>query len=384
MKVYNGIGPIKIDSLSSPKRLVRDDVNAITKKYHLLAIDFPCNIGFLNTTSNNQFLCPGYKNISGVIDFDALAESLAEGLKEFFDYKAPEYYLHNMRSLKVFIWTEGFGAQLAISLKTIGESTIGNNFKFKGIILGDAMIDMKRQTQNFASYGVGRSVISKEIFRELSKIESQLLLQSLTNTVLCNMFRNVSSKFDTTTTCPYDLSMSCSSLMNFIGTINNCDMFVAEKLETDVDNPLLKFLQDKVKIMRYNANPSMLLWPDYATNNNEPKLQLYNPKAIEQFVKVVNDLPVLLYQSQNNFIANSITSMLFADPLKWKFYDQYTSSPTVYHMIDPKDPKKKYTLRSFDNLNRAQIFNVGGIYTFRENMQIMRDEIFKEFTDKIN
>lgn len=386
MKVYNGIGPIKIDSLSSPKKLIRDDENAITKNFHLLAIDFPCNIGFLSSTSNDAFTCPEYPNQnkdSKIIDFDSLAITLAEGLSDFFETTNPECYLQNLKSLKIFIWTEGFGSQLGVSLKTKLEEIA--KVKIKGLILGDPVVDVKRQSQNFASYGVGRSVISKLSFRELSKLESKMLLQELSNRVLCNMYRNVTSNFDMYKTCPYDLRSNCSALSNFISSSNNCDMFYSDKLETDVDNPLLKLLQDKMKIMRYQASSSLILWPDFVSKSQEPKLKLYNEKAIDAFVKVVNDVPVLLYQSQNNFIANSISSMLFADPLKWKYYDQYTSSPTQF-IIDQTDlnPKNKYTIRSYGNLNRAQIFDVGGLYTFRENRQVLRDKIFKNFTDNAN
>lgn len=386
MKVYNGIGPIKIDSTSSPKRLIRDDANAITKNFHLLAIDFPCNIGFVRTASGSRNNCPQYPNQDekGNIDFDSLADVLADGLKEFFDYKDAECYLQNLKSLKVFLWAESFSSQLAISLKKAVETKI-DKFKFKGILLGDPIVDLKRQSQNYASYGVGRAVISKENFRELSKLESKLLLQPLKNDVLCNMFRNVTSKFDTSATCTFDLKSTCPSLSNFVSSSNNCDMFYADRLEGDLDNPLLKLLQDKMGIMRYQANPSLILWPDYRSAESQHKIKLYNEKAIEAFVQVVNDIPIMLYQSQNNFISNSISSMLFADPLRWKNYDEYTSAPTKF-IVNPKDPepKNKYTLRSFGNLNRAQIFDVGGLYTFKNNMIVLRDKIFKDFTDNIS
>lgn len=382
MKVYNGIGPIKIVVNGAQKKLVKNDLNSITENYHLLAIDFPCNTGFLNTTANpTSYICPPYPNQTdnGTITFESLASTIADGLKDFFETKDPECFLHNLQALKVFVWSEGFGSQLALHLKKQVEIKIPN-FKLKGIILEDALLDLKRQSQNYAAFGVGRSVISKDSFRELNKIETNILLQHLTNEILCNMYRNISSRFDPTTTCPFDLKQSCPQMKNFIGSTTNCDLFVADQIEADPDNPLLMLLKDKMKILRYQANPSSLFWPEYVNHQKSPKLTLYDQNSIDRLVEVVNDIPVLLYQSQNNFISNSIGSMLLGDPLRWKDYDGYTNSRTKFVLLNSKDPKMKYTIRGFGNLKRAQIFDIGGLYTYKGNSKTLRDNIFKDFT----
>lgn len=384
MKVYEGIGPLKIAVNGSQKKVILNPDSTITKHYHLLVIDFPCGIGFLNSTGS--FQCPEYpnQNSKGEITFDDLAATLADGLKDFFSTKLPECYLHNMQALKIFLWSQGLGAQLAIALKKQIDVKMGGSLKVKGIILGDAIVDLKRQSQNFASFGVGRSVISRDTYRELIKMESVLLLQDLDNEVYCNMLRNVTMKFDPLVTCPYDLKSTCPSLQQFIGSTTNCDLFVIDQIESDPDNPLLKILQDKMKIISYKANPSALLWPQTGPSGKIPKLILYNPKAIDEFIEVLNDIPILMYQSQNNFMSNTISSMLFADPLRWKDYDQFTSSNTQFiNNIDKSNPKMKYTLRSYGNLNRAQLFDIGGLYNYRSHSRLLRDFIFKDFTSKI-
>jgi Serine carboxypeptidase len=384
MKVYNGIGPIKIAVNGAQKKLVLNDINSITQNYHLLAIDFPCNTGFLNTTSSSSSKCPEYpgQTSEGYITFESLASTIADGLKDFFETKDPECFLHNMQTLKVFVWSEGFGSQLAINLKKEVEKKIPN-FKLKGIILEDAIIDLKRQSQNFAAFGVGRSVISKESFREIMKLETNILLRVLTNDIFCNMYRNISSKLDPTIMCPFDLKKSCPSLKSFIGSTTNCDLFVADQIEDDPDNPLLMLLKDKMKVMRYQTSPSSLFWSGYKNFQNNPKLTMYDPDAINKLVDVLNDIPVLLYHSQNNMISNSIGSMLLADPLRWKNYEEYTSSTTKFVIVNSKDPKMKYSIRGYGNFNRAQIFDIGGLYTYRGNPIMLRDHIFADFTKRI-
>ena len=138
MKAYNGTGPFKMTA----NRTFANNSDSITQRFHMLAIDFPCNIGFSNDTN---FDCPPMpKNSNGKTTLKEVALTIAEGLKDFFEVNDMDCYLKNLLSLDIFIWSEGFASPLSIYLRKALEALPKLNIKIKGLIMGDPMIDVLR------------------------------------------------------------------------------------------------------------------------------------------------------------------------------------------------------------------------------------------------
>src|SRR3990167_1485727 len=377
MKVYNGIGSVMI---SSTKRLANNS-NSITSEYHLLAIDLPCGIGFTNETEPNCPPLPISNSTTGSRPslYD-LASTVADGLEQFFSTTDPNCNLKNMLSLKIFLWSEGYSSPLLLYLRKHLEAKTSIKMRVSGIILGDPMIDLLRQSQNYASYATSRSIVSSRDYRYFLNLEANMQLKTLTSASFCNLNKELFSKIDLTNTCPFYIEQSCSSqgLQTFTtssGTIN-CEFFYVESLELDQDNPVLKMLMDsKLKILRYVTNTSSIFLP---TSKNY--IEIYNTTSVNLFSETVNSVPVLLYQSQDNLVANSISLMLFADTLRWKGYEDFIRTPTVFKILDQNDSTMRYTLRQFENYWKAQVFSVGGLYTYRRVAKLLRGSIFKLFT----
>lgn len=370
MKVYNGIGPIII----GPGKKLISNPASITKNFHLLAIDFPCNIGFTNDTN---FRCPPLpaNPRGGLPGFKELADSIASSLQDFYNYKNPNCNLNQMLQLNHFLWSESFASPMTFYMATSLKNYI-KSIKIKGILLGDPMIDLLRQNQNFASYGLMRSVGSSDTYRFNLQQETiiQMIGNKATSSTFCKFYQGLFAKFDLTSICPYDLQTPCTPLQGYANSNSSCEMFYNEPSETDQDNPILKVLMDKMKILKYNVNTTAVL------NDTQPNsLNIFYDDVSTDFANTVNSLPLLIYQSQHNWVANSIALMLFADGLRWSGYDNYVQTDTKYFVVDNNNKQMRYTMRAYGNYYKAQIFGVGGLYTYRTSPYILRDHIFQQF-----
>ena len=68
-------------------------------------------------------------------------------------------------------------------------------------------------------------------------------------------------------------------MVNFINTNATCDMFEYNVAETDQDNALMKVLSDKLKIMKYTANTTAVLWD----KNSPSYIELHNEDSVGDF-----------------------------------------------------------------------------------------------------
>lgn len=385
-KVYNGIGPVSIN----PKtKVFEDNQFSLTKEYHLLAIDFPCGIGFLNTSTPE---CPDNSNYS----FQELAQELVEPLKQFLKIKEEQCYIHNMLQLPFYIWSEGLNANLATTLfealskDAEGSSNDNDNplkdLKLKGVILGDPLIDIVHQSHNYASMSLGRSVGSLSTYSKFLELETLIQVIKMDNTNFCLKYRYIFDQFDLQKQCPWDLSRGCPKRVSETTTRTNTaggspchSLFIYDDIETDLESPLLKILKDKAGILSYDPDISRHL----------QTVKLYDSSYIKALVSVVNKTPLLIYQSQHNFLINSISTMMFIDPLRWENKNKFITSKTYFKKIESSGPfgsisnhnGGKYSVRVYGNLRRAQIFGSGGLYTYSTNSIALRDNIFKEFCE---
>lgn len=380
MKAWNGIGPLKISPL---KQLVQNP-DALTEKYHLLAIDFPCGVGFVE---DRNFKCPPLPKTGANSSWVDLAQTLSTGLKQFFAYgNSDGCDLKNLNDLPFYIWSEGFGSNIALYLKERLETPEKSNStawqsisskKVKGILLGDPMIDLMRQNQNFASFSVSRRLDTNDAYREYLKLETTLQLktkETLHNHELCDFYSALFKRFDTKAVCPYDVMNPCPLLSQQLAT-SNCQIFTYDPIEADIDNPVTKLLIDKMRIATYQNRTYEMLW-----NSQSPVfLELYDDNAVNMLARAANSTKVLLFQSQNNFAANSISLMLFADTLRWANYAEFIKAETQMVVVDPRSMRMRYSLRNFGNYFKAQTFQTGGLNIYRSSPIILRDHIFKRF-----
>ena len=381
MKAWNGIGPLKI----SANKQIEQNPDAITEKYHLLAIDFPCGVGFVE---DRNFKCPPLPKSSGNSSWVDLAQTLSNGLKQFFAFGTSDGCdLKNLNDLPFYIWSEGFGSNIALYLKERLEleekfNASGNirpiaSKKVKGILLGDPMIDLMRQNQNFASFSVSRRLDTNDAYREYLKLETTLQLktkETLHNHELCEFYSTLFKRFDTKSVCPYDVTVGCPLLSQQLAT-SSCQIFTYDPIEADIDNPVTKLLIDKMRVSAYQNRTYDILW-----NSLSPVfVDLYDDNAVNVLARSVNSTKVLLFQSQNNFAANSISLMLFADTLRWASYAEFIKAETQMVVVDPTDMKMRYSLRAYGNYFKAQTFQTGGLNIYRSNPLILRDHIFSRF-----
>lgn len=375
MKVYNGIGPFKVESNGEFSL----NPNRITKEFHLLAIDFPCNIGFLNDTS---FRCPPIPPGQGRVapNLNDLAATIKEGLRDFFSTTNPDCYLKNLLSLKIYLWSEQMASQLAISLKLLlDQDTDDKKITVAGVLLGDPMIDLVRQNQNFAAYGVSRNSITNDVYRYFLGLENNIQLMKVGSVSLClTFYSKLFMKFDMSKMCPYDLTTGCPNLNNYVASPASCDMYGYDSWEVDPDNAVLKLMSDQMKILKYAIGPGMVM-----NNITSPSfVEIYDESAVSKLAAVANSPSgnrLLLYQSQNNFFANTISLMLFSDTLRWSGYEQFIQSKTVNRVVNSEVLGMKYTSRCYNNYCRSQVFGTGGLYTYRNIPTILRDYLFKDF-----
>ena len=388
MKVYNGIGPVIIDPDS--KKLVGNP-KTITKEFHLLSIDAPCGIGFQLKTGRNCFVNNEDNSTKATENsLDRLANQIALGLNEFFNYDKNGCTLRNLFQLKMYIWSEGLGSLLAVKLRKAMEATVKQNdigISISGIILGDPLIDIIKQHQNFASYASGRSLGTNDLYRSYLQLETLLqVIEQPSSATICQLYQLIFAKFNLNDMCPFDVQTSCPSVQQFISATSNCEFFPVDPIETDLDNPLLRFLRDKLGVMQYVANTTRVFRILQSNGRGGSQdgvsstyLDLFDPSATDQFAEAVNNTKVLLYQSQNNFLFNSISLMLYADALRWRNYADFIQQPTQSILLSPPSPSNRYTMRHFGNYYKAQIFGIGGLYTYRNIYSVLRDNLFSNF-----
>lgn len=370
MKVYNGIGPVIINKMKN----LENNPNSITEKFHLLAIDFPCGVGFIR---DKYFKCPELpKDKDGVTGWNELAITVAEGIIDFLNYRDSEGCdLANLKELPLYFWAEGFSSNLPLYIrKNIVQKS---NIKISGIILGDPIIDLLRQNQNFASFSVSRRIDTNDGYREYLKLETNLQLipkKEINNLVFCEFYSNLFKRFDTKTICPYDVLNPCP-LLSLLLSSENCQIFVYDPIEMDIDNPITKIMIENMKLAGYQQKTIDMLYNTQSGIN----IQIFEDDAVTTLAEAVDNTKVLIFQSQNNFVANSISLMLFADTLRWNGYDKFISVRTQSIIVNPSDMQARFSLRSYGNYFKAQTYRTGGIDIYKNNNIILRDYLFDIF-----
>lgn len=115
--------------------------------------------------------------------------------------------LDGLANLDVYIWTEGFGTNLALWINYYIDSMLFDGKskvpKIKGLIFGDPVISFAYQYNNFGSFALARGLIDNNRMQKISAFEVSFILQSPTNQNICNLHNELYTLLRST--CPYNV-----------------------------------------------------------------------------------------------------------------------------------------------------------------------------------
>jgi len=271
-----------------------------------------------------------------------------------------------MAKLPIYLWSEGFGARLITQVAN--DVTSDNSFKITGLIMGDPMVSFDYQYNNFGSFAKGRYLANPQDIKSIFQYETSFLLADKTNSNLCQFHRDLYRTVQPS--CPFNVLKSCPELSQ----TTNCNIFLRYSLESTRNKEFDSFLKNNFDWVISEAQTDTLL-----SGRKEPFRLITDDNISNTFSKMVNKMKVLVYQSQNNIMSNSISTMLYVDYLKWRGFSNFVAVESQEFGSNTTDIRQKYTLKHYDNLWKVQLFGVGSDM-IDEIGDFIFSEIFPRFT----
>lgn len=273
--------------------------------------------------------------------------------------------------LDIYLWTEGLASNLILYVSHLVEKNKEEKEplsfpEIKGIILGDPIISFSYQYSNFGSFALARGLVDQINLQKISSIETSFILSKHDNENIKNTHKSLYSIIKPF--CPFDILTQCPKIYD------NLDMdllFLKYKQEIAFSNNFLVFLKKNLKISKYGDIAKTYL----ETYGLDP----VSEDAASVFSEAINKRKFLVYQTQNNFVSNSISTMIFVDYIKWKYFTEFLASDSVLYEGRWKDGEVgRYTVKKFKNLWKVQIYGLGGDAMDRE-ARFIGDNVFREF-----
>ena len=305
--------------------------------------------------------------------------------------------LQGLSNLDIYIWTEGFGANIATTMarqiERLSNSTQDGNFipNITGLILGDPIVSYIYQYNNFGSFAIARGLVDQVNLEKISSVETSFLLMEHTNDQICQIHERLYMIIRPA--CPVDVTTTCPEIYN---KLDSKALFPLLKGEDELSNNFQNFLKNELKVIRYVYNMSKFM--------DTIGLKITSIESASMLANNADVRKVMVYQTQNNFVSNSISSLLFIDNLRWDFYTQFLRSSSNSSIVQISDAEKtlldnrtlsaisytdkqnktilrdfwfRTTVKRYDNLCKIQVYNFGGDVMDRVP-RLMSEYVFKK------
>lgn len=278
-----------------------------------------------------------------------------------------------MKNLDVYLWTEGFGANLVTSIlnpeEREGFVKLKETIKVNGIILGDPFISTKFQYSNFGSFAEARFIAKEQNLRTIYTEETKLKLKKVNSQVLCDFHQLIYRSIQPL--CPFNILSKCREVSNNDG----CNIFPLYPEEITLSTAFNSFINKKLGYTTYLGN-SDAFFKSFTFEARDGRKEVnYSTKLVE----VINKYPTLILQSQNNMMMNPVISMIYIDYLKWKDTAKYIPAPSK-PIVKGKTKLERFSLKKYGNLWKVQLFGVGS-QMIDDNGDFIWKNIFKSFTN---
>ena len=184
------------------------------------------------------------------------------------------------------------------------------------------------QYNNFGSYALARGLVEQTKLQKISAYESSFVLQNPTNDNICTIHNALYSLVRPF--CPYNIEGETCPELSEIKT-GSCGIFLSTNMDKKYSQGFRNYLKSVHGVATYFKSTEKF-FKDKITQfdtYSEPNSKDTEPSAASLLSLTVNNKKVLVYQTQNNLMSNSISTLAFVDYLKWDHFNEFLAAKTV-------------------------------------------------------
>ncbi|QLL30233.1 hypothetical protein HG536_0A00500 [Torulaspora globosa] len=325
----------------------------------VIFLDQPVNVGF------------SYSGSAGVSDTVAAGKDVYAFLQLFFK-QFPEYVKHGQ---DFHIAGESYAGHYipVFATEILSHPVSKRNFNLTSVLIGNGLTDPLNQYPLYEPMACGEggepAVLSPDecqamedsLGRCLSLIEACYESESIWSCVPASIYCNNAqiNPYARTGRNVYDIRKECK------GTLCYEDLqYIDDYLNLDYVKEAVGAEVDKYESCNFDINRNFLFAGDWMKPYHKAVTELLN-----------QNIPVLIYAGDKDFICNWLGNRAWTDVLPWKSADGFAKQP-VRNWVAKLTKEKAGEVKSFENLTFLRIFGGGHMvpYDVPENALSMLNE----------
>lgn len=351
---------------------INEDIKTVYNPYSwnsnatVIFLDQPVNVGF------------SYTGSEGVTDTVAAGKDVYAFLQLFFK-QFPEYTANGQ---DFHIAGESYAGHYipVFATEILSHPVSERNFNLTSVLIGNGLTDPLNQYPSYEPMACGEggepAVLSPEecdsmdetLDRCLGLIQSCYESESVWSCVPASIYCNNAqiNPYSRTGKNVYDIRKECE------GQLCYKDMqYIDEYLNLDWVQEAIGAEVDKYESCNFDINRNFLFAGDW--------MRPYH-KAVSELLN--QDIPVLIYAGDKDFICNWLGNRAWTDVLPWKSADEFAKQP-VRNWVASLTNEKSGEVKSFEQLTYLRVYGGGHMVPYdapEEALSMLNEWIHGNFT----